>query len=80
MSEHILQPISDPDVEDRARESAEKSRGGLRSVVIHNDDVTPYEYVIHLLGSVFMLSEELADHIAFTAHNNGSAVVVVRPL
>lgn len=48
-------------------------------VLIHNDDVTPYEYVIYTLGSVFMLSDELADHVAWTAHNKGEAVVVVRP-
>lgn len=49
----------------------------MGSVIIHNDDVTPYEYVVHTLNAVFMLSEELADHIAFTAHQKGSAVVVV---
>lgn len=48
-------------------------------VVIHNDDVTPYEYVIRLLGRVFMLSEEIADHVAWTAHTQGRAVVIVRP-
>ena len=41
-------------------------------------DLTLMLYV-YAVGSVFMLSEELADHIAFTAHDNGSAVVVVRP-
>jgi ATP-dependent Clp protease adapter protein ClpS len=41
--------------------------------------VTPYDYVIGILGDLFMLSEELADHVAWTAHNKGVAVVVVRP-
>ncbi len=48
-------------------------------VIIHNDDVTPFEYVIALLISLFMLSEEMADHVATTAHHEGQAVVVVRP-
>ncbi len=48
-------------------------------VLIHNDDKTPFEYVINILEEVFMLSEELADHIAYEAHNKGVAIVVIRP-
>ncbi len=48
-------------------------------IIIHNDDVTPYEYVLRILGSLFMLSEELAEHVAWTAHSEGRAVVLVRP-
>jgi ATP-dependent Clp protease adaptor protein ClpS len=51
---------------------------GMRQVVIKNDDVTPYEYVVYSLIDIFRLSEELADHITMTAHTQGSAVVVVR--
>jgi ATP-dependent Clp protease adaptor protein ClpS len=74
-----MQTIAQPDVQELDRERAELSRDDLCSVVIHNDDVTPYEYVIRLLGHVFMLSEELADHVAWTAHTQGRAVVIVRP-
>lgn len=49
------------------------------AVLIHNDDVTTFEYVINILGGVFGLSEELAEHIAWMAHTNGQAVVTVRP-
>lgn len=52
----------------------------LWHVIIHNDDVTPFEYVTGILLSLFMLSEEMADHVATTAHFEGQAVVVVRPL
>lgn len=48
-------------------------------VLIHNDSVTTFIYVLHVLSSVFLLSDELAEHIAETAHNNGTAVVVIRP-
>jgi ATP-dependent Clp protease adaptor protein ClpS len=51
----------------------------MSTVLIHNDEVTPYDYVINILGDLFMLSEELADHVAWTAHTKGVAVVVVRP-
>lgn len=48
-------------------------------VLIHNDDVTPFDYVMRILLQIFLLSEEIADHVANTAHNEGQAVVVVRP-
>jgi ATP-dependent Clp protease adaptor protein ClpS len=53
--------------------------GDLWTIIIHNDAVTPYDFVIHILGDLFLLSEELADHVAWTAHTKGEAVVVVRP-
>ena len=48
-------------------------------VLVHDDDETPFDFVIHTLSSVFMLSDELAEHIASTAHDNGTAVVTIRP-
>ena len=51
----------------------------LWRVIIHNDDVTPYDFVVQLLMSIFKLSNELADHIALTAHVTGQALVVTRP-
>ena len=48
-------------------------------VLIHNDDVTTFDYVIHVLSAVFLLSDELAEHVAEAAHNNGTAIVVIRP-
>lgn len=56
------------------------SLGQRWCVLVHNDDVTPFEYVIRVLTGIFLLSEELADHVAQTAHSEGQAVVVVRPL
>ena len=51
----------------------------LYKVLIHNDDVTPFEYVIRILRRIFMLSQELAEHVAETAHNEEVAIVVIRP-
>lgn len=48
-------------------------------VIIHNDDETPIDYVMRILTHLFLLSEEMADHVATTAHAEGQAVVVVRP-
>ncbi len=51
----------------------------LYLVIVHNDDVTPFEYVLQILVRVFFLSDELAEHVAWTAHSEGQAVVIVRP-
>lgn len=48
-------------------------------VLIHNDNVTPFDYVLRILTGLFLLSEEMAEHVAQTAHSEGQAVVVVRP-
>lgn len=48
-------------------------------VIIHNDDVTTFEFVINVLVSIFGLSGEIAEHIALTAHITGMAHVCTRP-
>jgi ATP-dependent Clp protease adaptor protein ClpS len=48
-------------------------------VLVHNDEVTPFDYVTRILTNIFLLSEELAEHVAQTAHSEGVAVVVIRP-
>ena len=86
-SESAMQPVSDANVEELTQEtpvvsstvSPVVSTGNMATILIHNDEVTPYDYVINILGDLFMLSEELADHVAWTAHNKGVAVVIVRP-
>lgn len=62
-----------------AEQIEEKRHAPRWYVIIHNDDVTPFEYVIKVLLQLFLLSEEIAEHIANTAHSEGQAVVVVRP-
>lgn len=51
----------------------------LFRVLIHNDDVTPFDYVMAILGKVFLLSEEIAEHVAMTAHTEGLSIVIIRP-
>lgn len=79
MSEQTMPPLAGSELEAQGNAAVEQTLDGLLRVVVHNDEATPYAYVIQTLGSVFMLSEELAEHIAWTAHTKGSAVVVVRP-
>ena len=48
-------------------------------VIIHNDDITPMDFVIHILRSIFHVDGPAAVHIMFTAHHNGSAYVQTLP-
>ena len=79
MSDSAMQPRTKATVQVYPRESTAIATINMATVLLHNDEVTPYEYVINMLGDLFMLSEEMADHVAWTAHNKGVAVVVVRP-
>jgi ATP-dependent Clp protease adaptor protein ClpS len=44
-------------------------------VIIHNDDVTPMNFVIYVLQNFFMLAGPRAAQVMFTAHIHGSAYV-----
>ena len=49
-------------------------------VIIHNDDVTTFEFVINILVVVFQLTFFRATRIAFETHNIGNAYVCTLPL
>lgn len=49
-------------------------------VIIHNDDVTTFEFVINILVVVFQLSFTRATHIAFETHYTGASYVASLPL
>ena len=51
----------------------------LWRVLIHNDDLTPADFVVVILQSVFLLSEPAAAEVMLTAHNTGMAVVQILP-
>ncbi|NJN83445.1 MAG: ATP-dependent Clp protease adaptor ClpS [Caldilineaceae bacterium] len=76
--ETIVEPAIQPTVQPTIRDERDLRLEPLYKILIHNDDVTPFAYVIHTLCSIFLLSEELADHIAWTAHTDGVAVVLIR--
>ena len=48
-------------------------------VLIHNDDVTTFEFVERIIVTIFKLSREIAEHIAVVTHLYGIALVCVRP-
>jgi ATP-dependent Clp protease adapter protein ClpS len=44
-------------------------------VVLHNDDVTPFDVVIYALQRAASLSLEVAEMVAHEAHSEGCAIV-----
>lgn len=51
----------------------------LYRVLIHNDDVTPMDFVTHILVTIFFLDYPEAVEIMLNAHTQGQAVVQILP-
>jgi len=51
----------------------------LYRVLIHNDNVTPMDFVVNILQRIFMLGADRATDIMFTAHITGIAYVQTLP-
>jgi len=49
-------------------------------VLIHNDDVTPMDFVVRVLRSIFQLGLTRAVEVMWEAHHSGVAHVVTEPL
>ncbi|MFZ0547423.1 MAG: ATP-dependent Clp protease adaptor ClpS [Candidatus Promineifilaceae bacterium] len=74
---HLIQPaIEIEPVEDTVVEEEFES---LWKVIVHNDNFTPYDFVIIVLIRFFDLSPPDAEHVTRTAHNQGAALVRVLP-
>jgi ATP-dependent Clp protease adaptor protein ClpS len=48
-------------------------------VLIHNDEVTPMEFVVMILQRIFELLPLQAEHVMFVAHYTGMAYVCTLP-
>ena len=78
-------PIAGPDTEiieeveeDKALEDQTAHEPPYR-VLIHNDEVTPFDFVIAILVRIFAITPVFAEHITYLAHSNGIALVTVLP-
>lgn len=49
-------------------------------VIIHNDNVTTFDFVIAVLVTIFELSFGQAEQVAYEAHTKGNAYVATLPL
>ena len=55
----------------------ETAGGGGWTVFVHNDDVTPWDFVIDVLRTVFELAQQKAESVTSRAHAKGSAPVAM---
>lgn len=62
--------------EDRQQETAYEP---MFRVIIHNDDVTPMDFVVHVLRGIFMLLLPDAVKVMYITHYRGEAVVQILP-
>jgi ATP-dependent Clp protease adaptor protein ClpS len=60
-------------------EETETKLEPLYRVIIHNDDVTPMDFVVHVLTSIFVLSQPDAMEVMLIAHYRGAAHVQTLP-
>jgi ATP-dependent Clp protease adaptor protein ClpS len=51
----------------------------LYRVIIHNDDVTPMDFVVHVLEQIFLLDNSQAVAVMLIAHQHGNAYVQTLP-
>jgi ATP-dependent Clp protease adaptor protein ClpS len=70
-----IEPLIEIDEETRTEPTQEP----LYRVLIHNDDVTPMDFVVTVLRNIFMLSAPDAVEVMVTAHTTGLALVQILP-
>jgi ATP-dependent Clp protease adaptor protein ClpS len=56
-------------------EETETELEPLYRVIIHNDHITPMDFVVQVLKTVFYLANDRAAEIMFSAHYYGTAYV-----
>lgn len=49
-------------------------------VIVHNDDVTPFEFVVGVLETIFELPPDDAFRVTLAAHETGQAHVITLPI
>ena len=55
------------------------TRPPMYKVLLHNDDYTPMEFVVHILEQFFAMNREKATQIMLTVHTEGAATVGIFP-
>ena len=68
-----------PEIEITEDQQQKTAHEPMYRVIIHNDDVTPMDFVVHVLRSIFRLLVPDAIEIMYTAHYRGEALVQVLP-
>lgn len=73
----MIDPVIQPEIGEDTEQS-EAVEPPVR-VFIHNDEVTPYDFVVVVLQRFFNLSPLEAEQVTYTAHISGVAYVVTLP-
>ncbi len=68
------------DIDSSLDQALEDAQEDMAKVIIHNDEVTPMDFVVIILQRIFHLSPLEAEHVMITAHFNGLALVTTLPL
>jgi ATP-dependent Clp protease adaptor protein ClpS len=68
-----------PDIKISEDQQQETAYEPMYRVIIHNDDVTPMDFVVQVLLSIFMLLPPDAVDVMYTAHYHGEALVQILP-
>ena len=67
------------DVDTNLDALAEEEEEPPYRIIIHNDDVTPFDFVIIVLRRFFQLLPPDAEYVAYVAHTKGMAYVATLP-
>jgi ATP-dependent Clp protease adaptor protein ClpS len=68
-----------PDIQKQAKSIPQTSGEPFYRVIIHNDDITPMDFVLHVLMEIFQLAGPRAVQVMYTAHFHNSAYVQTLP-
>jgi ATP-dependent Clp protease adaptor protein ClpS len=68
-----------PEIEIIHEEEEETELEPLYRILVHNDDVTPMDFVVHVLKTIFYQSNPKAYEIMLIAHITGLAYVQTLP-
>ncbi|HXF84525.1 MAG TPA: ATP-dependent Clp protease adaptor ClpS [Anaerolineales bacterium] len=74
-----MTPQAIPEIEIIEEQEEETELEPLYRVIIHNDDVTPMDFVVHVLKTIFYLPNPKAVEVMLTAHFYGNAYVQTLP-
>ena len=70
-----MAPVITPEIEIIEEQEEETELEPLYRVIIHNDNITPMDFVVQILKGCFYLSNSKAAEIMLRAHVYGSAYV-----
>ncbi len=69
--------MNETNTKPRAKVQPKTERPRLHKVILLNDDYTPREFVVAVLGAIFRMGEREAFNVMLTAHQKGCCVVAV---